>query len=38
MNRRMAKIGSMGLRMHAWRKAKAIGVQNPAAASNDEAK
>ena len=38
MNRRMAKIGSMGLRMHAWRKAKTIGAQNPAAASTDEAK
>ncbi len=38
MNRRMAKIGSMGLRMHAWRKAKALGEQTPAAASTDQAK
>ena len=37
MNRRMEKIGSMGLRVHAWRKAKALEAPNPSVASNDKA-
>lgn len=36
MNKRMAKIGSMGMRIHEWRKAKALREQNPAASAADE--
>jgi hypothetical protein len=37
MNKRMAKIGSMGMRVHEWRKAKALHAQNPATSTTDEA-
>jgi hypothetical protein len=36
MNKRMAKIGSMGMRIHEWRKANALREQNPAASATDE--
>ena len=37
MNKRMAKIGSMGMRIHGWRKAKALREQNPAEAATGDA-
>jgi hypothetical protein len=37
MNKRIAKIGSMGVRVHEWRKAKALREQTPAAPTTDEA-
>jgi hypothetical protein len=36
MNKRMAKIGSMGMRVHEWRKAKALHQNPPAASTTDE--
>lgn len=36
MNKRMAKIGSMGIRVHEWRKAKALREQDPSAPTADE--
>ena len=37
MNRRMAKIGSMGVRIHEWRKAKALREQNSEPSTTDDA-
>lgn len=36
MNKRMRKIGSMGIRIHEWRKAKALKEQQPDASNKDE--
>jgi hypothetical protein len=36
MNKRMANIGSMGMRAHTWRKAKALRDTAPAASTTDE--
>lgn len=36
MNKRMAKIGSMGIRIHAWRQAKALREQNSATSNTDD--
>lgn len=36
MNERMAKIGSMGRRIHEWRKEKALREQNPALTPADK--
>lgn len=38
MNRRMAKIGSMGMRVQAWRKHKTLEAQSAEAASPGEVK
>lgn len=37
MNKRMAKIGSMGIRIHAWRQTKALREQNSATSTTDDA-
>ena len=37
MNERMARIGSMGRRVHEWRKEKALREQNPASTATDKA-
>ncbi|MFO1262142.1 MAG: hypothetical protein U1E84_02195 [Rhodoferax sp.] len=36
MNQRMAKIGSMGIRIHEWRKAKALREQSPSTSTMGE--